>query len=67
MSFITVVCLLCIQATTAFSLVQASTCSNKETRKAVVNEALIHIGCEDYNCGKVIISTSYTNINNNIG
>ena len=55
MSFITVVCLLCVQTIAVYSQVQATqTCSNKEIRKAAVNEALTHRGCEDYNCGKFI-------------
>ena len=59
MSFITVVYLLCIQTILVYSQDQATqTCSIKEMRKAAVNEALTHIGCEDYNCGKFIMSTS---------
>ena len=56
MSSMTVVCLLCVQTIAVYSQVQATQmCSNKETRKAAVNEALTHRGCEDYNCGKFII------------
>ena len=52
---VTVVCLLCVQTIAVYSQVQATqTCSNKEMRKAAVNEALTHRGCEDYNCGKFI-------------
>ena len=66
MSFITVVCLLCIQTVLAivYSQDQATqACSTKETRKAAMNEALTHIGCEDYKCGRFIISTSDYNNN----
>ena len=55
MAFITIVCLLCIKAITANSQLQPTrTCSTKEMRKAAVNEALTHVDCEDYSCGKLI-------------
>ena len=57
MSLVIVVYLLCIQI--AYSQDQApQTCSTKDMRKVAVNETLIHVGCEDYNCGTFIIPYS---------
>ena len=64
MSLIIIVYLLCIQTEIlVYSQDQVpQTCSTKNMRKVAVNEALIHVGCQDYNCGKFIISNSYQNL-----
>ena len=64
MSLIIVVYLLSIQTEILVNSQDQipQTCSTKNMRKVAINEALIHVGCQDYNCGKFIISTSYQNL-----